>query len=94
MLLWTAVMSEPLCRPYVCAFPRPIEHAAGDRWTCPRCSTTYRLTRRKGWRWWRNWAAPYGAWITTARWVDLWGRPHSTLWAAVRADLRTLRRRP
>jgi hypothetical protein len=28
----------------------------------------------------------------TTRWVDLWGRPHDTLGAAVRSDLRTLAR--
>jgi hypothetical protein len=53
------------CRPYVCDFPPPANHAAGDRWTCPGCGATYRLTSPKPWRWWRNWSAPFGHWVVT-----------------------------
>jgi hypothetical protein len=37
-------------------------HKRGDRWTCPRCGTRYRLSRPIRRRWWRNWAAPTGEW--------------------------------
>jgi len=52
----------PPCGPYICQFPLPGQYQAGDRWTCPRCATAYRLTRPKPWRWWRSWAAPHGRW--------------------------------
>lgn len=53
---------DDLCGPYVCPFPALADYRAGDRWTCSRCGTTYRLTRPKPQRWWRNWSAPYGEW--------------------------------
>jgi hypothetical protein len=52
----------PPCGPYVCRFPLPEQRVAGDRWTCPRCATTYRLTRPKPRRPWRRWDAPHGWW--------------------------------
>lgn len=57
----------PLCGPYVCQYPDPASHKAGDRWTCPRCGSTYKLTRPKPERWWRNWSAPYGWWRVALR---------------------------
>jgi hypothetical protein len=51
------------CGPYVCRFPSQFDYNPGNRWTCPNCGTTYRLTRPKPSRWWRNWEAPLGMWV-------------------------------
>lgn len=55
------------CRPYVCDFPPAGDHTAGDRWTCPDCGSTYRLTKPVPLRPWRNWSAPNGHWKLTRR---------------------------
>lgn len=51
------------CGPYVCDFPWAGDHKRGDRWTCPRCFTTYKLTGPRPLRWYRRyWSAPHGFW--------------------------------
>jgi hypothetical protein len=50
------------CGPYVCAFPDPKDFRTGARWTCQNCGTSYKLSRPKPERWWRNWSAPAGHW--------------------------------
>jgi hypothetical protein len=52
----------PDCGPYICDYPKAADHQHGQRWICPSCGTTYRLSRPKPERWWRNWSAPHGYW--------------------------------
>lgn len=65
-------IADLCCGPYVCPFPPARHHQPGDRWTCPRCRTQYKLTRPVRERFWRLWAAPHGHWRLTLKSAWRW----------------------
>lgn len=79
----TETDGEPMCEPFVCAFPPARDYRWRAYWTCPRCGTRYVRGRRAPHRWWRNWSAPHGSWV-----LPWWDWPH-----AVREMCRTVRGR-
>jgi hypothetical protein len=63
--------------PFACPFPEASQRRAGDRWTCPGCSTRYVLTRRRYWRRslrefpWLGLVLPLAVAITLSCWTML-----------------------